>query len=343
MCRTLGIARKEDDGKPIGHRLLEHALVRMAAIAIVDVETRPHRGARRRALAVHARGIRRAGPLARNATARMPYPIRYSPDALLNPAVYHDAMPASTIKPVMAAAFLSDPAVGTKWLAAERAEMQRTPWPTRDSLRGQLMRSDSARFLDRMFCIDRKPSPIAAGLGKCRRRRLPSDGTSTARTMPAKAAASATCCSAHRRSALRRSPIVPSPFGRLMVEPASDAPGAPMRVARQVPLDAAKVARCAAGPDGRRGTKDDWEKCRARRIVDVAAEGWGQGNARATALGAAGMMASLAAAANGDAPRSIPHLVALGARAGAAPTPSSCQCGTAAAIRISRARSRKSS
>ena len=39
--------------------------------------------------------------------------------------------------------------------------MQRTPWPTRDSLRGQLMRSDSARFLDRMFCIDRKPSECA--------------------------------------------------------------------------------------------------------------------------------------------------------------------------------------
>ena len=47
-----------------------------------------------------------------------------------------------------------------------------------------------------------------------------------------------------------------------MVEPASDAPGAPMRVRKSVPLDAAKVAACAAGPDGRRGTKDDWEKCR---------------------------------------------------------------------------------
>ena len=40
--------------------------------------------------------------------ARLPYPIRYRPDALLNPAVFHDAMPASTIKPIMAAAFLSD-------------------------------------------------------------------------------------------------------------------------------------------------------------------------------------------------------------------------------------------
>ena len=35
-------------------------------------------------------------------------------------------------------------------------------------------------------------------------------------------------------------------------------------------------------------------------MVDVVAEGWGQGHARASALGAAGMMAMLAAAANGQ-------------------------------------------
>ena len=45
---------------------------------------------------------------AANCDKRLPYPIRYRPDALLNPAVFHDAMPASVIKPIMAAAFLSD-------------------------------------------------------------------------------------------------------------------------------------------------------------------------------------------------------------------------------------------
>ena len=40
----------------------------------------------------------------------------------------------------------------------------------------------------------------------------------------------------------------------------------------------------------------------------MASEGWGQGNARVSALGVAGMMATLAATANGDAPRA-PHLV----------------------------------
>jgi len=41
----------------------------------------------------------------------------------------------------------------------------------------------------------------------------------------------------------------------------------------------------------------------------VVAEGWGQGHARASALGIAGMMATLAAAANGQADVRRPHLV----------------------------------
>src|SRR5207302_650890 len=64
---------------------------------------------------------------------RLPYPIRYRPDALLNPAVFHDAMPGSTIKPIMAAAFLSDPAVGAGWLSAERAELARAPTALRST------------------------------------------------------------------------------------------------------------------------------------------------------------------------------------------------------------------
>ena len=95
--------------------------------------------------------------------------MQYRPDALLNPAVFHDAMPASTIKPIMAAAFLSDPEVGARWLAAERAAMKTDGMPARDSLRGQLMRSDSARFLDRMFCIEKRYRRLPPAVGRCRR------------------------------------------------------------------------------------------------------------------------------------------------------------------------------
>jgi cell division protein FtsI/penicillin-binding protein 2 len=44
-------------------------------------------------------------------------------------------------------------------------------------------------------------------------------------------------------------------------------------------------------------------------VVDIVAEGWGQGHARASALGSAGMMAMLAAAANGQTQVRKPHLV----------------------------------
>ena len=87
-----------------------------------------------------------------------------------------------------------------------------------------------------------------------------------------------------------------------------------MHLMPPTPLDAGIVRRCAAGADGRRLSDDDWEKCRGGAVVDVVAEGWGQGHARASALGVAGMMATLAAAANGAARGAPPHLVDARAR-----------------------------
>ena len=37
VCRALGLARSEDAAHAIGHRLLERAMVRMAAVAVIDV------------------------------------------------------------------------------------------------------------------------------------------------------------------------------------------------------------------------------------------------------------------------------------------------------------------
>lgn len=310
VCRAVGITRKEDGDLAVGHRLLEGAMVRMAAVAIVDVAS-----GRIEALAGALSPCARQevdGPgRARECDARMPYPVRYRPDALLNPAVFHDAMPASLIKPIMATAFLSDADVGKRWLVDERAQMQRTPWPTRESLRGELMRSDSARFLDRMFCAERNfaactrawdvqsvaaafgwNAECAAPGGNCGKRDLLFGGATPM----------------HGRVALAGVAAEPVPYGRLMVEPKGGALGAPVVLRKQAAFDTSRVAACAAGPDGRRRSKDDWEQCRGRTVVDVAAEGWGQGNARASALGVAGMMATLAAAANGEkAP--VPHLV----------------------------------
>jgi hypothetical protein len=324
VCRSLGIQRAEDRGHAIGHRLLESAMVRMAAVAIIDVAS-----GRIEALAGALSPCARQevdGPgRAPDCDRRLPYRIQYRPDALLNPAVFHDAMPASTIKPIMATAFLADREVGARWLAAERTPVKPGSVPARDSLRGQLMRSDSARFLDRMFCFDK-------GFVQCRR---PWDIQATAlafgwnigcdearvdcgkqdllfgRAVDATAEAGAV-----------RPLSTTVAYGRLLAEPAGGKLGAPLALTPPLALDPAIVRRCAFGADGRRGSDDDWEKCRGGAVVDVVAEGWGQGHARSSALGVAGMLATLAAAANGHAEVRRPHLVQAlrGVRDGAAAT-----------------------
>jgi len=311
ICRALSISRSEDAGHAIGQRMLEQAVVRMAAIAVIDVAS-----GRIEALAGALSPCTRQeydGPgREKSCDKRLPYPIRYRPDALLNAAVYHDAMPASIIKPIMAAAFLSDRDVGARWLAAEQAGLQRPGTPAADSMRGQLMRSDSARFLDRMLCADqdfqrcRRPWDVQAmalafgwnggcadGRHDCGKRDLlfgravdASDESGTLAPI---------------------STLVP--YGRLLAEPLENKLGAPFRLRRATPLDIARVRTCAAGADGQRGSKDDWGKCSGAVVVDVVAEGWGQGHARSSALGVAGMMAALAAAANGQAEMRSPHLV----------------------------------
>ena len=239
----------------------------MAAIAVIDVAT-----GRIEALAGALSPCTRQeydGPgRATNCDKRLPYPIRYRPDALLNPAVYHDAMPASMIKPIMAAAFLSDPDVGARWLAAERAAMQRPGSPALDSLRGQLMRSNSARFLDRMFCADQ-------AFQRCRR---PWDVQATALAFGWNAGCADARDDCGKRDLLFGRAVDASddsgtvaplatlvPYGRLLAEPLGNELGAPFRLRRATPLDAAKVRACAAGADGTRPSNDDWEKCRGAR------------------------------------------------------------------------------
>jgi len=311
VCRSLGVRRAEDGNEAIGHRLLEHAMVRMAAIAVVDVKT-----GRIEALAgALSRCTRQEydGP-GRDAgcDARLPYPIRYRPDALQNAAVFHDAMPASVVKPVMAAAFLSNARVGAQWLAAERAAMRSNGVPAAESLRGQLMRSSSARFLDRMFCGDQgfrpcerpweiqRTSAAFGWNGGCEHanERCGDRDLLFGRSIGATA-----------DSSQDDAPAGWIPYGRLMVEPAGGKLGAAFLARAPIALDTSRIARCAAGADGRRGSSDDWEKCSGGVVVDVVAEGWGQGHARSTALGVAGMMATLASAADGSTDVHRPHLV----------------------------------
>jgi hypothetical protein len=309
VCRALGMRRTEDAARAVGGALLEHAMVRMAAIAIVDVAS-----GRIEALAGAMSPCTRQEYDGPGRAALRPQDSLSDPlpsDALQNPAVFHDAMPASTIKPIMAAAFLADPDAGARWLAAEQAEIARAPaaTPTAQSLRGQLMRSDSARFLDRMFCADR-------GFGPCARpwaiqKEAAAFGWNGACASPREDCGKRDLLFGQGPDATgeARALALEVPFGRLLDEPLGGRIGAPFRLRAPIALDAAKVKRCAAGPDGKRPGRDDWEKCGGGVVVDVVAEGWGQGHARASALGSAGMMATLAAAANGQASVRRPHLI----------------------------------
>ncbi|TMG84593.1 MAG: hypothetical protein E6H78_09355 [Betaproteobacteria bacterium] len=311
VCRSLGMQRKEDAAHLLGHRMLEHAMVRMAAVAVIDIASgriEALAGALSPCTVQEYDGPGRAA----SCDKRLPYPIRYRPDALLNPAVYHDAMPASVIKPIMAAAFLSDPDVGARWLAAEQAAMRRPGTPALDSMRGQLMRSNSARFLDRMFCADQ-------AFAHCRR---PWEVQATALAFGWNGGCTDPRYDCGKRDLLFGREVDASddsgvvaplatlvPYGRLLAEPLGNKLGAPIRLRPATPLDPARVRLCAAGADGQRGSRDDWEKCRGGGVVDIVAEGWGQGHARSSALGVAGMMAALAAAANGQTDVRKPHLV----------------------------------
>jgi len=308
ICRALALRRKEDGDHPVGGQLLEGAMVRMAAVAVIDVAT-----GRIEALAgaLSPCALREVDGPGRDSRcdSRLPYRSHYRADALLNPAVYHDAMPASTIKPIMATAFLADPRSGARLLGSERAAMQKDGVPARDSLRGQLMRSDSARFLDRMFC-----SEIA--FAACHR---PWEVQATALAFGWNAGCAEGREACGKADLLFGRPLdavardAPAPtavaYGRLLSEPVGHRLGAPMHLMPDATLDAAILRRCSLGADGRRLSDDDWERCRGGAVVDVVAEGWGQGHARASALGVAGMMATLAAAANGATRVPRPHLI----------------------------------
>jgi len=311
VCRALGITRIEDAGGPLGHRMLEQAVVRMAAVAIIDVAS-GRIEALAGALTPCARHEYDGPHRAAGCDKRLPYVPRYRPDALLNPAVFYDAMPASVIKPIMAEAFLTDPEVGARWLASERASMRNPGTPSLESLRGQLMRSMSGRFLDRMFCADQgfvrcerpwRIEAMAAAFGWNGGCTTPRDDCGRRDLLFGRAVDAG----ADSGGVAPLATLVP--YGRLLVEPLGGRMDAPFHLRSPLALDAAKVRTCAAGPDGQRFSNDDWEKCGGGAVVDIVAEGWGQGQARASALGVAGMLASLAAAANGQTATRSPHLV----------------------------------
>ena len=287
-------------------QMYEKAAVRMAAVALIDIPT-----GRIEALgSAHTDCYRQEfdGP-GRNARdcPDLPTTPHYEPDRLLNHALYTDAMPGSIIKPIMAAGFLRDPGYRKKILA-ERV--------TADFLRLQdeLKGSDSVAFLNRMFCADK-------GWTNCDRPREIQQaalrfGWNLGCVDPSFRCGRLNALFGYPdgkriRKDTARMPLGASiVYGRLLTEPASPKKPADLHLMRNFSFDPGHAAACSrgdyySGPGPNRG----WRKCKHGRLIYIESEGWGQGSARTTALGAAGMMARLVAAANGRASQRLPHLV----------------------------------
>ncbi len=304
-CRRIGLngdTKFTDFIKP----MYEKAAVRMAAVALIDIPT-----GRIEALgSAHTDCYRQEfdGP-GRHAgeCPNLPTTPHYEPDRLLNHALYTDALPGSIIKPIMATGFLLDPPYRRK-IVADRVSADFV------RLQDELKSSDSVAFLNRMFCADKawtncdRPRDIqqaALLFGwdsgcldpsfRCGRLNVLFGYPDTRRI----------------RNDTARMPLGASVmYGRLLTESASAKRSADFQLMRNFSFDPRFAAACSRGDYySGAGPNRGWRKCRGGHLVYLESEGWGQGNARTTALGAAGMMARLAAAANGQASQRLPYLV----------------------------------
>ena len=304
-CQRIGLGNDKKFSEFTG-LMYEKAAVRMAAVAIIDIAT-----GRIEALgSAHTDCYRQEfdgpGRKARECPD-LPSAPHYEPDRLLNHALFTDALPGSLVKPIMATGFLSDPGYRKKILAdrvsAGFVRLQ-------DELKG----SDSVAFLNRMFCADK-------GWTNCGR---PRDIQQAALQFGWDAGCQDPSFRCGRLNVLfgypdnsrirkdtTRMPLGASVmYGRILVEPASPKKPADLQMMRNFAFEPALAAACSRGDFySGSGPNRGWRKCKHGRLVYIESEGWGQGNARTTALGAAGMMARLAAAANGLASQRLPYLV----------------------------------
>jgi hypothetical protein len=304
-CRRLGMTgdKKFADFTDL---MFEKAAVRMAAIALIDVATgriealgSAHTDCYRQE---YDGGGRRAGHC-----PDLPTEPHYEPDRLLNHALFTDALPGSLIKPIMATGFLRDPHYRKRILSERIA-------PGFVRLQDELKGSDSVAFLNRMFCADK-------GWTNCDRPHAIQQAALQFGWDSGCLDASFRCGrlnvlfgfpdNSRIRKDSARTPLGTSVmFGRLLVEPATPKRVADFQLMEDFAFEPAHAAACSRGEQYTgSAAKRGWRKCKQGRLLYIESEGWGQGNARTTALGAAGMVARLAAAANGQASQRLPHLV----------------------------------
>ena len=299
VCRKLGIERAEDKGKKIGSTLLEDAMTRMTAVVIVDIPSGKIE-AIAGAFSPCARQDEDGPGRGKECDNRLPWKPAWRPDRLENPALFYDAMPASTVKPIMASAFFGDGPSGQALQQKELASFKTAPPAA--GLRRELMRSNSVSFLDRMFCD-------MNGRENCKRPWLVQDAASRFGWNAACAEEGGKFCGS-RDVLFGRAPdevgngwqVEPLRvmYGRLMTQPVGSKEDWRFRPMPDFSLDWKRLRECQ---------KNRWKKCAAGPSGGLVHEGFGQGDARVSVLGVAGMMALMGSAANGAKDMPAPYLV----------------------------------
>ncbi|MFM8332598.1 MAG: hypothetical protein ACKN9T_12990 [Candidatus Methylumidiphilus sp.] len=313
VCGLLGLDA-QDPLLNLAAQMYESAAVRMAAVAVIDVAS----GKIEALGSAHTPCYQQDhdGPRHEAACPDAPFRPRYDNDRLLNHALYVDALPASTVKPILALGFLQDnPEYRSGGGLADLAHDLKT--------------SNSEDFLDRLFCRDGKP---AKPWRECQR---PQRAQEAARLLGWNLGCAADNGSLDcarwdvlfgRQSGGLQAFDLPLLYGRLFTQPdsgqnpeddaaslewadADSAAGGGFRLMKEFRFDESFANACSSGafcPNCGKHTR--WRRCKGVG-GDIANEGWGQGEARSTPVGVAGMLARLAAAANGAATQAYPHLV----------------------------------
>jgi hypothetical protein len=185
-----------------------------------------------------------------------------------NHALTNEAMPASTVKPALALALLRGGAIQT---------VSDQQW-----LREALKTSDTPAFLDRLFCRQK-------------------DGGFNAPCKPLTELTRAGMDLGYTRSNSTSSgyDLLQGSIGKLSTPAPHWMELAPSKQANRStwqplvlrPIEPDLLEDCA-------NHKNSWSACRGEHLAEVAAQGWGQGDGKATALTVAAAFARLGTAAN---------------------------------------------
>lgn len=296
-CDDLGIAHP-------GEGMMDGARARQVGIAIVDVpsgEVTVAASAESRCFRHDLSGVGPRPPDCPDLGAPARNHYREDADALLNHALFTVAPPGSTVKPIMAVGFLQDPGF-TK---------------TEHELTDGIKHSKSKIFLDWMFC--REDDGRGAFMSECQR---PAIVQSAAHALGWNAGCeNGTGCGHLDVLFGRPSHFTPSGFptsgpmsgsqfnpgsrrvllGRMLVT-RQDERLADMSSAELQPSPL-RLGSCA-----RAGWAGETSGCRQAGLGAVS-ESYGQGSARATPVGVAGLMAQLAASAQYGRAARYPHVV----------------------------------